>query len=200
MTGQVEDVSVGERIRAIRRRKGLSLRVLSAASGLSSNAISLIERGENSPTVSSLRRLAKALEVPIAAFFQDPSEQMVTFVKADQRPRSNVKGMVIESLAAGITDQRLEPLLVTAEEGSGAISETYSHVGEEFIHCLKGVIEYRVGDRLYEMEPGDSLLFKASQIHSFRNPSTSPAVALIVIEESPLQNGGDGVSIHKSLH
>lgn len=200
MTEQIEDVSVGERIRLIRRHKRLSLRALSAASGLSSNAISLIERGENSPTVSSLRRLANALEVPIAAFFQDPTEQLVTFVKAHQRSRSNVKGMLIESLDAGLVDQRLEPFLITVEAGAGATAETYTHVGEEFIHCLEGVIEYRVEDRLYEMGPGDSLLFKATQIHSFRNPSASSAVALIVIEESQSQRGDGSSPLHKGLH
>lgn len=200
MAERARESSVGERIRVIRQRRGLSLRALSAASGLSSNAISLIERGENSPTVSSLRQLANALEVPIVTFFQEPTRQQVTLVRADQRSRSNATGMTIESLAAGLVEQRLEPFLVTVEPGAGGTAETYSHDGEEFIHCLQGQLEYRVGDRLYQLEPGDSLLFKATQIHSFRNPASSPAVALIVIEESQLQRGDGSFPVHRELH
>lgn len=200
MTDRDEDTPVGQRIRELRKSKGLSLRALAELSGLSPNAISLIERGENSPTVSSLRQLANALEVPIAAFFQDPSEERVAFVKLDQRSRSFAEGVAMESLATGLIEQRLEPFLVTIDPGAGMNSETYSHTGEEFIHCLEGLIEYRVEDRLYQMEPGDSLLFKASQIHNFRNSSPSPAVALIVIEESEPHQGDGRLPVHKGLH
>jgi transcriptional regulator with XRE-family HTH domain len=66
-----EFVDVGGRLRDIRQERGLSLRALSEVCGLSVNAISLIERGISSPSVSSLQRLAVALDVPITAFFTD---------------------------------------------------------------------------------------------------------------------------------
>ena len=66
---EVMTLNVGQRIRTIRERQGLSLRAVAERCGLSLNAISLIERGENSPTVSSLHHLATALNVPITRFF-----------------------------------------------------------------------------------------------------------------------------------
>ena len=200
MTDQIEGGSVGSRIRGLRLRKGLSLRALAERSGLSSNAISLIERGENSPTVSSLRQLANALEVPIVAFFQDEAEEIAVFVKRGRRPKSVTEGATIESLGTGLADQRLEPFLVTVEPGVGPTAETYTHEGEEFVHCLEGSLEYRVSDRLYLMEQGDSLLFKATQIHGFRNPAESKAIALIIIDERESADRETAPKIHKMLH
>jgi len=200
MTDPNENFSVGSRIRLLRLRKGLSLRSLAEISGLSSNAISLIERGENSPTVASLRHLAAALEVPIADFFQDAAEEMTVFVGHGQRAKSQAEGMLIESLASGLSLQHLGPFLVTIEPAAGSTAETYAHAGEEFIHCLEGAIEYRVGDRLYLMHPGDSLLFKAVQIHGFRNPTNAQSKALILIEEREIQDSEKAPQIHRVLH
>ncbi|MFZ2097760.1 MAG: helix-turn-helix transcriptional regulator, partial [Anaerolineales bacterium] len=76
--------NVGMRLRSLREEQGLSLRALAERCGLSINSISQIERGENSPTVSSLHRLATALKVPIATFFQDETKQTIVFVKRDR--------------------------------------------------------------------------------------------------------------------
>ncbi len=196
----MEECTVGMRIRSLRTRKGLSLRALAELSGLSSNAISLIERGENSPTVSSLRQLAHALEVPIVAFFQDESQKKAVFIKSGQGARSIAEGATLESLATGLDEQRLQPFLVTVDPSAGAPCGGYVHEGEEFIHCMEGTLEYRVGDRLFLMEPGDSLLFKANQVHGFHSPEGGKAVALIIIDESGQSGEADGPRVHPTLH
>jgi transcriptional regulator with XRE-family HTH domain len=171
---------VGGRIRAIRERRGWSLRVLSERSGLSVNAIGLIERGENSPTVSSLHRLAAALDVPITAFFEVPSERATVFTGLPGRLRSESGGVLMESLALGLRRQQMEPFLITLEPGAGRFGERVTHPGEEFVHCLAGAPVYAVGDKVYEMKPGDSLLLEASQPHCFFNPAAEQARLLIV--------------------
>lgn len=197
---KIEEAPVGTKIRQLRKRRGLSLRALAERSGLSSNAISLIERGENSPTVSSLRQLANALEVPIVTFFRDEAAEMTVFVKRGRGAKSQAEGTTIESLGTGLADQRLEPFLVTVEPGAGVADETYTHGGEEFVHCLQGSIEYRVGDRLYLMEPGDSLLFKATQTHGFWNAGESSAIALIILDERESPDREAAPRIHQMLH
>lgn len=195
-----ENSGVGSRIRSLRQSRGLSLRALSEDSGLSSNAISLIERGENSPTVTSLRRLATALAVPIAAFFGDSDEATVSLVKPAQRARNNMVGMRVENLSSGIVHQKLAPYLVSVAAGAGDEAESFMHQGEEFVHCLEGTFEYRVGDRIYTLEAGDSLHFNADQVHQLRNPAGTPAVAIIIIEEPTLESGEPTPAIHRSLH
>ena len=171
---------VGTRLRALRDQQGLSLRALAEECGLSINAISLIERGENSPTVSTLHRLAIALKVPITDFFQDESRQTTVFVKRDQGLRSQSDGAVMESLGIGLFNQQLEPFRMVIQPGSGNWGDPVLHSGEEFIHCLEGEIEYMIDDRFFRLEQGDSLLFDATQLHGYRNYTEKQAVVLMV--------------------
>jgi transcriptional regulator with XRE-family HTH domain len=177
------DLDVGSRIRSLRKRKGLSLLALSQQSGLSPNAISRIERGENSPTVSSLRRLANGLDVSVIDLFKEEKTATTVFVKGDNRSRTRAAGATIESLGSGLPEQGLEPIWITIEPGSGSTNDTVTHPGEEFVLCLEGCVEYRVADRLYKLEPGDSLFFKAGQPHCFYNPTDNAAVILLVLQE-----------------
>lgn len=179
----LEDINVGVKIRMLRQRKGLSLRALAELSGLSTNAISRIERGENSPTVASLRLLANGLEVQVMDFFKDETEGITVFIQRDHRSHSRTVGALIESLGTGLPDQNLEPFMITVDPGTGSTADPYTHPGEEFVHCLEGSIEYRVGNQLYQLNAGDSLLFKATQPHCFRNPSQVSATMLLVLQE-----------------
>jgi transcriptional regulator with XRE-family HTH domain len=173
---------VGARIRSLRNQQGLSLRELSNRSGLSINAISQIERGESSPNLSSLHALATSLGVPLTAFLEDDSGQTVIFMKRLQRQRSTGNGFVMESLGAGLPDQQVEPFLVTLEAGAGSAVDPITHAGEEFVYCLDGEIEYRIGDRLYRLEAGDSLLFQATHPHCFCNRSEERATIMLVFQ------------------
>lgn len=173
-------LNVGSRIRAIRESRGLSLRVLSKESGLSVNAISLIERGENSPTVSSLQRLATTLEVPITDFFEPAGGLQAVFVEPDRRMRSAANGIIMESLGIGLRQQQMEPFLITLEPEAGTAEQPVTHGGEEFAYCVSGQVEYCVGDQVHQMTPGCSLLFKATVEHWFRNSGTEPAQLLLV--------------------
>jgi len=178
------ELKVGARLKSLRDQRGLSLRALSMKCGLSTNAISLIERSENSPTVSTLQRLASALDVPITEFFQNEARQKVVFVKRNLGLRSQNNGGVMESLGIGLFNQQLEPFRMTIEPGAGNASDPIAHSGEEFIHCLEGTLDYSVGSRVYKLEQGDSLLFDATQLHAYQNPLQMPATILLVFHTS----------------
>jgi transcriptional regulator with XRE-family HTH domain len=171
---------VGLRIRALRDQRGLSLRALAERCGLSINAISQIERGENSPTVASLHRLSTAMNVPITDLFQDEARQTTVFVKRDLGLRSQSSGVIMESLGIGLFNQQLEPFRMIIQPGVEKVDDPISHSGEEFIHCLEGEIEYCVGERIFQLEQGDSLLFDATQMHSYRNQTNQQVVLLMI--------------------
>jgi transcriptional regulator with XRE-family HTH domain len=198
--GQIES-NVGTRLRALREQRGLSLRSLAEKCGLSFNTISLIERGENSPTVSSLHALALALDVKITDFFEESTEQAVVYVKRDQRLRSEGNGLIMESLGLGLRHQQLEPFLMTVDTSTGNADDLVSHSGQEFVYCLEGTLEYRIGSHCYELESGDSLLFEAGQPHCFQNAGTAPAVILIIFqaaEGSLISNRNFPINPHHS--
>lgn len=177
-----EELNVGRTIRFLRNEQDLSLRDLAERSGLSINAISKIERGETSPTVSSLHQLASALEVHIIDLFRPAIHQVCVFVKANETQLLKTEGLVIESLGSGLPHQQLEPYKMVIDPHAGNTFDPVSHSGEEFIYCLKGKLEYCVGDEVFIMEPGDRLLFKASQPHCWRNLDAEPAEAILILE------------------
>jgi transcriptional regulator with XRE-family HTH domain len=76
LENEILTIDVGSRLRQLRQERGKSMRALARASGLSTNALSMIERSRTSPSVSTLYKIADALEVPITAFFRlEPPRQ-----------------------------------------------------------------------------------------------------------------------------
>ncbi|UCD38606.1 MAG: helix-turn-helix transcriptional regulator [Fidelibacterota bacterium] len=190
--------NVGMIIRELRKRRGMSLRALASGCGLSINAISKIERGENSPTVLSLHRLATTLEVPISALFQEEIVEPTIFIKRDEGLRREIGGMIMQSLGSGLPQQQLEPFLITIEPGTRRENNPVTHYGEEFVYCLEGNIEYHINDEIYTLSKGDSLIFKASQAHYWNNLSSRRAKAILVFQASQAkhllhQHSGDEV-------
>jgi transcriptional regulator with XRE-family HTH domain len=81
-------IDVGVRLRQLREERGNSIRELARRSGLSANALSLIERGRTSPSVSTLYKISEALEVPITSFFETPGDRsQIVFRKSTERTR-----------------------------------------------------------------------------------------------------------------
>ena len=180
MTERPAEPAVGQRVRDLRRRQGLTQRALAQACDLSANAIGLIERGESSPSVSTLHRLALALEVPIAELFTETEAQTVVLTKSGQRSQAHRDQIQMENLAEGLSEQCMEPFLVTLQPGAGTGADPVVHLGEELVFCLEGEIEYRVAGNAYQLEAGDSLMFQANQPHCWCNSDEAPARLLLV--------------------
>lgn len=179
---EAESVDVGQRLRILREERGISMRALARRSGLSANALSMIERGLTSPSVSTLNKLAVALEVPITAFFrQEPVREPLVFRKASERDRVPFLRGLIEGLGGESFVGRVEAFLLTLETGGSSGPHGMIHTGHELVFCMRGTLEYEVEDKRYLLEPGDSLIFAAQMIHRWRNTGNSVANAIIVI-------------------
>lgn len=172
---------VGVRVRALREQRGLSMRALAELCELSPNAISLIERGISSPNVSTLHRLATALQVHITVFFEDRHESIrLVLSRAGERPYSGHDQTLLESLGSGLEEQILDPFEVTLQPGAGSGRQVMSHTGHELVYCLQGEVEYKVEGKPYLLGVGDALLFEARLPHRWGNPGQSPAKFLMV--------------------
>jgi transcriptional regulator with XRE-family HTH domain len=175
-------VNVGGRLRELREARSTSMRALAAKSGLSANALSMIERGRTSPSVSTLYKLADALGVPITEFFAPEAEKRnVLMVKADERTRVPFTHGVWEGLGGEKFSGRVEPFVLTLESGASSGQHAMVHTGHEFVFCLRGQLEYLVERDLFELQPGDSLLFAAQLHHRWRNPGSTVTNALLVL-------------------
>lgn len=175
-------IDVGRRLRELREARNISIRGLAQNSGLSANALSMIERGRSSPSVSTLYKLADALGVPMTSFFAEQAEkQQVVLVKGDQRTRIPFSRGVWEGLGGEHFTGRVEPFVLTLESGASSGTHGMAHGGHEFVFCLRGRLEYLIEKQTYELETGDSLLFAAQLNHRWRNPGGVVTNALILL-------------------
>jgi DNA-binding XRE family transcriptional regulator/quercetin dioxygenase-like cupin family protein len=179
---EADSVDVGLRLRQLREERGISMRELARRSSLSANALSMIERGLTSPSVSTLNKLAYALQVPITAFFrQDVSKENIVFRKASERSRVSFLRGLIEGLGGESFVGRVEAFLLTLENGGSSGPSQMLHTGHELVFVLRGRLEYEVDGKYFLLEPGDSLLFTSQLAHRWRNPGGSVVNAIIVI-------------------
>jgi transcriptional regulator with XRE-family HTH domain len=179
---EAASVEIGPRLRMLREERHISMRELARRSGLSANALSMIERGLTSPSVSTLTKLANAMEVPITAFFrEEPDRSNIVFRKASERTRMPFLRGMWEGLGGEAFTGRMEAFLLTLETGGSSGPHGLMHTGHEFVFCLRGNLEYEVEGQRFEMESGDSLIFGAHLNHRWRNPSHTVAMAIVVI-------------------
>lgn len=175
------EFTLGHRVRELRKERGLSQRELAERAGLSPNAISLIEREEISPSVATLQRLAGAFGVKMGYFFETEPEALVLHVRPGERAVIRGEGLSIESLAARLPGQQMEPYLITlaprADIGVGHVA----HEGHEFVFCLAGQLCYEIDGKDYRLGSGDFLLFEAGQPHRWDNPGEVEAQLLLVL-------------------
>lgn len=181
--GQDTTILVGRRIREIRERKNLSQSAAAQRAGLSRNTLSLIERGQSSPTVSTLKQLAIALNVDINAFFDPSIHASVVYTKSSERPSLQLSECLLADLGAGLIEQFVTPLYLRLDPGA-ASGTPVAHDGQDFVFCLKGEVIFKVDDDNFVLSPGDSLLFDAHLEHRFKN-SGSEEAELIIVLSSP---------------
>ncbi len=181
---QAISVDVGNRLRQLREARGVSMRTLATMSGLSANALSMIERGKTSPSVGTLYRLADALGLPVTDFFSPSvSRQKVVFLKAEERARLPFMRGLWEGLGGENFAGRMMPFMLTLESGASSGPSSVVHTGHEFVFCVRGTLEYLVENKAYTLESGDSLLFAANLSHRWRNPGGTVTNVLIVISD-----------------
>ncbi|MEW9123318.1 MAG: XRE family transcriptional regulator [Thermotaleaceae bacterium] len=162
-----------EKLRDIRKEKGLTLVDLSEKTGLSSSLISQIERGLVDPTVNNFWKLCRALDVYITDFFRPEEENIV--IRAHERqtisfrsPNAKVRYQKLTPNGA----ENMEVLLIEIEPGIKEEREFTTHKGEECGFVISGELIVYLEDKKYHLKAGDSISFKSSLRHKFENHGT----------------------------
>jgi transcriptional regulator with XRE-family HTH domain len=185
---KVLEVAIGHEVRAFRKKLGITVADLAAATDISLGMLSKIENGITSPSLTTLQSLSRALGVPLTSFFRRfEEERNAVFVKAgegvDVERRGTRAGHQYNLLGHISGDQSgvvVEPYLITLSEDSD-VFPTFQHDGLEFLYMLQGEVVYRHGNSLYRMTPGDSLFFDADAPHGPEELAKLPAVYLSII-------------------
>jgi transcriptional regulator with XRE-family HTH domain len=178
-----ETFSLGARLRALRRERGLTQRDLAGRADVSANAISLIERSEISPSVATLQRLAAALKVKMSFFFvEDERQTDIMHVKAGECLSIADGGVTIETIGRRLREQQIEPFLIALIPRAESGRRQVIHTGHEFVYCLRGRVEYEIDGNVYLLEEGDMLLFEAELPHHWRNPGPDESRLLLILQ------------------
>ncbi len=187
---KAQELRVGEKIRDLREKKGLSLQDLANRSGYSSAILSQIENHMDSPPLGSLIKIAKALEVKVGSFFgQEPRESYAIVRKEERRhapsrfgSKEGVSyGYSYESLGFDKKDRHMEPFLVTLEPPTIKSEKLSTHEGEEFIFVLEGEMEVILGNHKDVLNPGDCIYYDSTVPHKVQCHRGAPTRILAVI-------------------
>jgi transcriptional regulator with XRE-family HTH domain len=170
---------IGKSVRALRKRRRLTLQQVSAASGLSAAFLSQVERELTSLSVSSLAGIAKALDVSPSYFFPPPSSNGALVRGYARQPFSmDHADVVYARLGSAFEGRTLEPLMATYPPEY--VSEESSHDGEEFYYVLSGQLVVVVDGEEHRLSADDSLHFDSRRPHRLTNQSDSPVRVIAV--------------------
>jgi len=180
------EAAIGMKIRALRKRRDMTAAELAGLAAISVGMMSKIENGGISPSLSTLNAVAGALNVPIGEFFSETEKRGdCSYVPAGKGVLIDRRGTKVghryELLGHALRgDVTAEPFMITLAEDAEPYTQ-FRHAGVEFIHMISGAVEYRHGDKLYPLGPGDSILFDSAVRHGPEILKDLPATYLSVI-------------------
>lgn len=171
---------IARAVRARRRASGVTLDELSARSGLSRTILSRIENGRGNPSVETLFRIARALELPLSALLEDGSPPAARRIPARSgTPLHGDSGMAAWLIHAESAPYRFE--LIELELPAGVDHPSDGHVPGtiELVHCLRGRVRVGPIGAEAELGAGDCAWFRADEAHHYVAVRASRALNLI---------------------
>lgn len=183
------EAAIGFQVRHFRLKLDMTVSELAKQAKLSAGMLSKIENGSTSPSLSTLRSVSEALNVPVTALFRKYEEHRdVSYVPAGQGLKIDRRGtraghqynLLGHAVGNAIT---VEPYLITLNEESD-VFPVFQHGGMEFIYMLEGEVTYRHGNELYTLQAGDSLFFDADALHGPEKLNKLPISYLSIISYS----------------
>ena len=175
-------MELGQKIRQLRIRQNLNVKQLSELVECTPSLISQLERSKTDPSISMLKKIAKALNANITDFFMETvaNDDIVTIV----RDRVDIKlkrwDADIQSLVRNVTNKKMQPFYTVIRPGGGSHG-LYSHEGEEFGFILSGQLELILNDKVHTVRANESFYFSSQIPHNWGNTGKEDVVVLWVI-------------------
>lgn len=171
-------MELGDKIRSLRLKQKISIEQLSSMTGLSKGLISQIERDITGPSVASLWKISKALNVTMNYFF-DEYDDFNQVVRKNERKKIMMKNgdRTYELLCPNLKNQ-IEMLWIEIEPNDSNSEELISHEGEECGVVLKGTLRILSGDNIYDLNEGDSIYIDSTIPHRYVNVGTELSVSV----------------------
>ena len=174
-------IDIGNRIKSIRKRKGLTLQDVSERSGMSATAISAIERNVSSPTVNTLANIGKALGESLSNLLGESDiAYVVTRAGGRERAAAQFPGIDLRSLASGVPGQRFLPMIGVVAPGATSGDDPVNRHGDDFLLVIRGTLDVETNGNVIHLGEGDSLYFRGSTPYRWRNASAGETQFVLV--------------------
>lgn len=177
--------TVGNKVRSIRKDKGMTLAGLSEITGLSQAIISQIERGLANPAFTTLSQLAHGLDIPVGKFFLGQNDTKSPVVRRSER--RNLKGVTKKSVGEAVYELltpdlngALEAQWIVSPPGHDTSATPFRHSGEEFGIILSGKKDVFLDGECHTLEEGDAITFSSDIPHWYKNSYEEVCVAIWV--------------------
>lgn len=179
---------VGNKLKSTRHKRDMTIQELAKLSGVSANMISRIERGLTTPSVEILVKLASAFGLSIGYFVEEAQRgRAVVLTRAGEGHPVfffEEKHRIV-SLTQGVRDPGFSVFMDILERGCASGAGGMVQSGEEFAMVLDGRLEFIIDDEYFELSQGDSIAFKASHPHRWRNLNDGQTRVLWVVTPAP---------------
>lgn len=174
--------SIGPKIRELRTARQLSLQQLADRSDVSPAAIHKVEQGNMVPTITTLLKIAAALDRPVSYFVEEEasSPNYVVYTPSSERRKVYTahQGIDLQGISGPYGQYFVASAIAEVEPGASSGEAALRHPGEELIYVLSGTLEVDVGDHTYRLTTGDSVHFRTDHDHRWRNPTKRTAKAV----------------------
>ncbi|MDQ6784933.1 MAG: cupin domain-containing protein [Actinomycetota bacterium] len=174
--------SIGPKLRELRAQRSLSLQQLADRSDVSAAAIHKIERNGMVPTITTLLKLAGALNRPVSYFVEEeePDNRPISFTRADERRSvyTSHQGIDLAGISGPYGRFFVAGAVATIEGAASSGRRAMEHPGEELVLVVDGTFEIDVDGETFRLTEGDSLHWRTDRPHRWRNPTVSPAKAV----------------------
>jgi len=177
---QDQEIPLGERLRKLRKARGLTLAQLAERVGKSEGYLSRLERGQVNPSLSTLKRIADVLGRPVVQLLDDVVLPLARAAQ-DGGHRRLIVSPELEYVILSAPNDRFALFKVILAKGGSSGAEPYCHQGLEAGIVLKGKVRITVGGKSFVLEAGDSITYRSDFPHRFENVGDEQAIGIWVV-------------------
>jgi len=175
-------IYLGQKLRKLRKEQNLTQLELAQQVGITNGQVSTIERGVSSPSLATLHRIARALNVPMQEFFEDERNKEIELIRKGKgrKVASTREDVTVEVLCARSDRGAFNVLFLDFEAGELRLAPRPSVPEEYYLYVLRGKCEIEIQGDSYVLDPGDSIFVKAQREQIIRNVGGDNVRALVV--------------------
>lgn len=181
--------NLGQRIRQLRKTKGVTLVEMASKTGVAQATLSRIETGTMTGTLESHEKIAEVLGIGLAELYSGVDrryEEVAHLPTESRKVTHHTNQFQIELLTQESSKKKITPLLITIQGESQIPMESLERGVEKFYFVLEGEVKILLDSKTYSLKENETLYFDASLPHQISNPGKSRARLLAAVSPSKL--------------